>query len=1141
MKELKQTIPFVHMFKPFGGVRTKDPAFAIPANKLQDGQNIRAEGEYIEKALGTSALAALSTGCDGLHYTYGYKGTARLIAFDGSDLKYWTGSAWATVTGGSGVSTAGNRWSFADYQGKTYMTNGVDEPLCYDPEENKVKPLGLSPLTTYTVLGYFESDETWTGGTAVDSNGSEWVNLAEVTPDDPKHSRKLVATTAGSYSMSRDLSSSPLDLTQFENGFTADDWDLFEFMTYHTTFDTISTINIKLGSGASPDSNYFECTLEADVLKYDEFGQDVRGDLNNKESIIRIPRARFNLNQTGSPDWSNITKITITLTTTGATTVYFDTFHFKPSPPVVVPLRKQISSFETGWSGGTSETQYHDRFDGLAGWKLQNGDTATNSNLGSLDLSKWGGQYAGIASETSDEIVIVVWRKYGESTHAITALTLKLGADSSNYYEIDISSDLSSGTSTKTEVRKRKDEFSVGLGSPNWNNINWAEISLTSSAGQEIVVSNLRMEQAEKIRDIAGVDDAESWTITSGAGEVNTTQPKFWPDENSEMSVHLVAGKRDSVSAEYTLPSSMDLTQWADGTVAGEYDSIGIWIWHNKAKYIDKIELQLISANGYYYYQIKSTDLNYWIKRKKKKKKTVEKRISDHTSTQFWIEKRRFTAYNDPDWTAITSVKVILTSAHRKKQAEIYFANIQMARKKGVSGNHRWIIRYAGSGFVSPSSEPSIWYKAGIVQNYELPLNNAMAMILNVKQSPNNVTKIEIFRYSDDVGGYFLEDVINENMDTTWVVGFKPDDDLGEELLDEEGGEPIDTGKYQVPLGTRNLFHGNEHWIWGVSEKKDRIFRSYPYAPHAFSESRVFLFDSEVLDVVSLHGVAYALTVTGIKQIRGEQVIPYDYKETTPSNYGAAKLKGGAFAFIGADEEIYLWDGGYPRPIGTDISDQLDRATYKLEESFLFAHGDYLYLVLVPQSGSTRVLWECYLPRLNWHKRGLQVADFTVKQAPDGKGELYYASSDTGDLGVYEMLSGYASETSVIHIADRMPDDVAKMQELVVERVVLLASGDPSDGSGTLTAKLYINGSQLQNTNATPDNVVKTFSSLNTYLEELIWDVRGDVYNSYNVKVARGYTYSVKVEHATAGKNFRLAAIIVQGYYIPRIGSRTNA
>ncbi len=1081
---------FERVYRNFKGLRVDIPAYRIGPEYLQKAVNVLVEGGVIKKGPGLELLGEdLPDIPDGLHYTDGSKGDPKLLAFSGNNLLYWDGSHWSVPAGGNNLSSGEVPWSFADFRGEVYATSTDKDVVVYDPEKNKARKLGLVGPTSWTVIGYFEEDEEWLGDGEI---VNDRVNPVEMKGKG-KAALKLQTSGSGTVSAYRDVE---LNLTKLASGITADDWDLFEIWIYHEKLSAISSITLMLEMDTN---NYLSHAVNLSLLDYPQ-----RRDY--QATVLQIPRGRFNKTGSASRDdiLANITRVSITLTASQATKVYFDTWHFKQSPPVVAVFRKVIANFEPGepWSGGTRDATYAKEMTAL---KIASSGTYTLNLAQTLDLTKWVAQTASYPSTDADEICIYVYRNISGN---LSECKLQLRTNESAYFQADLltSGGIPSGGGQSNDIRIKKSVFTA-VGSPSWSSISSVALVVSMSGNQFLVFDSLRMESGGKSKWIAKVTASDNWTGTNCS--MYTKDKGHWPTADWGASVHLSSNKAGA-DPYGEMSVTVDLEKWDDETYIADSDQISIWIETVNRTAINSVTLTLFSGSTSNYFSYTFSGLQLSV-----------------GGATYKASLSAFQKFGDPSWSNITKVRFSVDcNAVDKtdKAGEIYFAAIALVRDAYPTAKYQWRVQYEGDNFLSPASDPSIWYDGGRIKSEPLATKGARAVILNLKASPDpRVGWIHIYRSSTNAPTYKLESTAPNDQSQIsggWVVGYLPDQSLGKTLDPNDSGEPIETGETPAPRGARNAIVGAEHWIWGVSKYKDRIYYSSPFQPNAFAESKIYLFPEEVINVQSLHGSVIVVTNRGIKRIEDDIIIGTDFMEAGIAYHGQAKCHGGTFAFIGRDEEVYLWDGSQPRRIGTAIKTLLSKEFVDLAKCSLFYHRDYLYMTLPYYEEDLVYLLTCYLPEMAWTMHTMPAWRIT-KRIDQPAGDIYIALRN---LKVGK-LNGYANDPSVIRFCDDTLDTTLAKR---IDCIIVMASGAEGETT-TIKLRLYIDGVLLKDVNNV--TVEKTIEINGPQLQKYRWFLRGT--DTAPVNANFGTTFSVEITHEDA-LPFEIAEVVVLGELLPR-------
>jgi len=199
-----------------------------------------------------AAYAPTDTGINLLCERRTTAGTTYLCATASGLVRYWTGSAWATLRSGF-TTTAGDYWGWTQYGTDVFMSNPVDGIWRYDGDT--LVPIGAKPIAQ------MESDEAsvWAGETADTTNFAE--GLQSMYAESTGSQATLTYTPATNF----DAVAGRLSARDYETD-KSPGTDFYHFKVLFSNTGTIDTTNTRvlLTDGDADTLNFPYTTWDSD-------------------------------------------------------------------------------------------------------------------------------------------------------------------------------------------------------------------------------------------------------------------------------------------------------------------------------------------------------------------------------------------------------------------------------------------------------------------------------------------------------------------------------------------------------------------------------------------------------------------------------------------------------------------------------------------------------------------------------------------------------------------------------------------------------------------------------------------------------------------------------------------------------------
>ena len=427
-------------------------------------------------------------------------GTSMLFASVGTGLYYFHvgDDVWKALTLQDNITlSVSDDGTFQHYNDKTYFTNGIESIMqIRGGTDLDVHKAGLPDPNAKLDINLFESLSDWVKTGAA---GASSLDTA---------SRHYVQGSGGILFTVNDNStvywtytpSSALDLTAYEDGVTAGVNAYVSFSAFRGIKASIGLFTVELETSTN---NYYK------GIVYDDPGSviwDIQQQSlsalwandpdDNKMFLVKLRKNWFEA--VGSPDWSNITKVRISIkganqvSATALAAITMDYLRLEQSAPIALPLHRLISDCErgSGWTGSGVTWVTWWSSTGIACLSINAGSTATL--IGTWDFTTFPG---------------------GKAITATDCLSMDIGGPGNTSKSITVS--VSDGLVTATYIYGLLAALMGGgvrmqlpLAPALWTNggtINWAAITSISilSTGSLSYVDNIRIEpgRVQKVVD----------------------------------------------------------------------------------------------------------------------------------------------------------------------------------------------------------------------------------------------------------------------------------------------------------------------------------------------------------------------------------------------------------------------------------------------------------------------------------------------------------------------------------------------------------------------------------------------------------------------------------------------------------------
>jgi hypothetical protein len=977
----------------------------------------------------------------------------------------------------------------------------------YNKSTDTLNEIGITSPVSYIRLGFFWSDETWTGGSF---DTTVYDPLKVDRGRQVKRSYKVEVNT-GDVTISR---SDTIPFNVFPNGYPVQNNDFLHLWVRHTDHTALAdpALKIRLTFPGTPNYNY-EYYVNKSALTMNGWGVITGVDENMKVTRLRIPLNNFfdsSYNQYLTTIPSQLSGISITVFYGGkANQVHIDNIKVDIAPPAIVPQARIFGDTSTRWAGAANVLQNAGR--GADTIPLVDINIAEINFTGAAvktvykdipeglrDLSVWDDEIREPISP-SDVIYFAFYITRGAALNSVT-LRIYYG-EAWAYQNVNVTNQINKADYSLSRVIVKRS----ALTNVNWSDVRRVSIIVDygSSTASNVVISNLHIRPGEYVKQFL---DSE---VTIGGGF--SKEFKIRPAGFSQSWGLNLRGTGVAVGEWPIASSKANLEQFDSSTQSDVYDYISFWMHHTVRTNIKEVEVRLIDS---------SSNMAYYVIRQEALGGTMAQSrvVGDNVSTYYSIKKRNFIQGQQAvfNWGAVSKVQFILRAVITKKKssASIYVQDVKMERAPGLSGVYHWKIRYIGEG-VESEPIPVVWYTQGYPRYDAIPLKGQSALLVNVRTPPSGpVNRLEVYRLRSGDGTYGLEKVvtmINGAFPTKIDVGRVAEEDLTT-TLEEKPQSSVEPEGSPVPRGAYNTFNGASHWVWGVDTYPNFVFFAPDFQPYVFSFLNSFRFAGRVMNVVIMYNAVFVFTALGIKRITGNRVYHYDFQEVPAWDRAVTKLPGGYMAFATRDN-VFLFDGSNIVPVGMPIRSVIMSAT----DVELGSWRDYL--LLSADTGEGPQTWAFYMRTRTWHKW----MNRRLSGVIDLNGTMYAVDHN----GYVVICNGRVMlDRAVITTAHIFAQELRKIR---VERISVMASG-----GGEVTVVPLINGRPLEDVANYP--VVQTFALTDYPRRHDVW-LAGITSSGKLVEAGLGDTIAIRLLFTGSLDGANLYSVIVSGVKAPGPGS----
>lgn len=792
---------------------------------------------------------------------------------------------------------------------------------------------------------------------------------------------------------------------------------------------------------------------------------------------------------------SSISSITLTIKgdVNKTPTVYFDTIMITLAPPYATSLAKTIVE-PWQFSAGNKELIL-ERLDDLSseGIGFKNYSGVASATVGGLDLTRWVADLSEYTSPDSDEIVLTVWRN---NTGTLSTLSVRIGASAASYVSYNLLPQTRAGSKVQIRIQKNDSGWS---GTPSWNNVNYFALQVSNSGDNYVVVSGFRMEPKMVTRDLTG---------TWGGGFQKWTSAPLPPGGNASYMLK-VKGK-GGTSGTLTFSSAVNFNEFSTGVPSDMFDEVVFWMYHTRRSNIKEVRIILTdSSNKEVYFSLAPSDLTGT--------KGADGSVTgDNRSGYYRIKKKNFIG-TDFAWNSVTKITFTLQTSNT---AKVYIADTSLENGGGTRGLYRWVVRYISDDFIV-DSPTSIWTN-GVVRTSPCPMIGMGGLLSNIRTPPDvSVRKIEIYR-STSSGTFALETVLFRNstgqFPSVISVAMLGDEELGPPMEEDYSPKPGGDGSLSIPNGTKNIFNGSEHWVWGVGGYENYIFLATPFLPYAFNINRYLKFSSAVLDVIMLNNSAYVLTKSGIIKVAQGSAYLFEFSEL-PAGSGNVKTSGGGFFYVGSDANVYYFDGSFPIPVGDAVKSVFSQYDPSMFEAAFV--NDLLY-VFAHDSLGNHDMYVYNTRTKTWCKHGTSVK---YKNPIVYKEKLYLGTVTTvggyGYVHYIDMINGTSFENIDLTTAHVFGSDAERKRLDILSIWAVAGVGSPN-----LTVYIIKDGQPVG---------TGTTLTLNTYPKE--HRIYLDGVEVFDRVAGMGSTFAIRLVHS-GGSNgqCRILGLRLMGAVVTNLG-----
>jgi len=1003
----------------------------LSKDELMTANNIIFDDGIIEKVPGTTLGSSDTPGGQamGLHRSYGPGGEKVCLRLANGNLKSGPPTFATTVLSGLATDKV---TPFINVKGKSYGVNPTDGIIRYNPKTATGELVAIVGPELRKKIVFFEDDETWTGGTADTGTyrADEWSGKAV-------RSLKLTATASSTDSAYANVT---LDLSQYANGKATTDNDIISFYVNHSIRNNINYIKVEFSTGDTTFTNSYYTEIYQAKFPAGDF----------EWTRFKVKRGSFST--TGTPNWNDVDRVRVTLVANanGTAVARFDFMQIINNGPDPKEIRKQIFSCEANtvetWSGDASLTHVEVQ-EGYRSVRVQGSGakTATVTLASAIDLTLWHNEYI---SSVSDEIVFHVRASVVSQLTDANCLTLRIGQNSSNYYQYTWGTKAALGlvgSNQWVEVRVKKSSFATGAGAPSWSTVAWASLitsNITSTS--YIYFDNMRLEEYSPSRTIANFEPSETWTIT-GNGEMSTD--KNGVTEGTQC-IKLWGATPLKMSQSYAICdiTNMNLTQWADASASTTEDYITFSLRHQYVRYIDYVEIHFDCNNlatfaDYFRYRVTKDMFGGG---GTKNNQTIEIKIKKSL-----FEQVGSTA--GAGWDKIGAVKVLVNASGTRSTGAVFIDNIVMKRASGITGRYYYKYCFMVKDIASALSPISEY----------VDTKGSFIYVSNIATSQDSrVTSRKLFR----MGGLYPDTWMHvktiEDNTTTAIV-----DDIDDTKLVYPMSEDVPQGWINsVPASNLSYDpYEDRIYYWGDSNYKNRVYYSNSVYLWCVNSWNYRDFADEVMYVAPWYGQNIIFFKNKVQKVQGG--LPTGQLMDMPINRGpcsyyAVKSMNNMIIYAGWDN-VYLFDGYKSNGIGDEVKNYFKGRESYLSTVAIGFNRDVIYVACKAKTGSptyNNVVLRYHIPTKSWSVLpNWNVNVWYNWDQYDDQDELYLAGYDGH---IYSINSstyrfGASAITSTIELGwMNIPDT-----ELQIDRIELKAKGT---AASTIAFTGYRNNSGTQ-------------------------------------------------------------------------------
>jgi hypothetical protein len=1081
------------------GLATDKNGADIPDGMLQTAAHCIFDKGVLEVAPGrTAKYTQLESGAsvDGIFRSFDNLGNKDTLVACNGKIKYDTGSAWGDLQTGL---TASIDYDWVNWKDRTFIINGTDDAYEFYPRTNAIQKAGLEPPRFIKKVAYFETDETINTGDSGIAVDTVYFRPTERTGNN-RRSLKITAG-AGATVSGYVTYSSAQNFSIFPNGGSVSDNDFICISIFHRIRAYVSAISIDFYTSSG---NYYRASIDPTEL-------DAVLQRNNQWTDIKIRRSRFEA--VGSPNWASVARFYVNLTgVTGSAVVNFDNVYIKNAPIIATSYGKVIENFEGATADWTTDFTISNNMDyryvkqGTKSLKLvRTGASDTAYKVVSLNLAY---HVDGVASPTSDEITCWV---YCTNTANLTNIKLRLYSDTATPKHFTYTftpggtgglNSSSAGVWSKLLIAKA---LFTDTGTADWSAIIRIEIEANTTGACTLYFDDWKLEEKSAEKAIATMETTESW-VWSNEGSFNTNKD-YKVQGNSSIYIKCPAKKSYNAS----LVKAVDLSIFGATETSSDDDYICFYMKWNRFKTIQKIEVWFDINDGDYgdsmFYEITPEELVTRLNMTGQKASKI-----DNLWLYMEVQKSKFTRVGTAakTWADVAAVKFIVYGASKGNPVTVWFDDLHMRRKTGLTGIYQFAC-----AFVNSNNEPSALSEWSDL--VELAGSRAVLSLIPVSQDASVIGRL-LFRKGGDLGDEArLDEIIWDNTTTTYYTGLE-DYETGMLASDDS----IPQGTIRFPSITKfGPAYKNRLTGYGDAAHPEYLYFTNTGFWYAWSELQAWKFDSKILDAWADDDVLFVNTLTGIRRIRVDlaEITADDIEEIGVVKHSmgpwASCSVEGSRAFVGYDG-VYLMSGSQVQgPISDAIEDKFTGSTYSHVYTKAIYRNKHLWLSIKAASGGARSLLDCYLPEQKWRTSDYTICCFCIFNGPGDAGELYGATTDGY---VYRLDTGYASTLAVTtkdYPVSENPFDRVLLTEIWVKG----RSAESDAGAVQIQFRLdqVADGTTLNFPHT--GHIATTYTSYYENLRDL-------------TKQLKGSKIGMSIAPSVAGKHLAIEAILLKGKII---------